>query len=71
MKSSSLLSWGKFDRRLEKLHINELNNLHYSTYIIRMVKLRRIGWAGYATNGGNEKYFQNFCRKKLKVKDNL
>jgi hypothetical protein len=30
-----------------KLHIEELNDLNSSVYIIRVIKSRRIGWAGH------------------------
>jgi hypothetical protein len=34
-----------------KLHDEELHNLYSSPNIIRMMKSRRIRWAGYGTNG--------------------
>ena len=33
--------------RSRKLRIEELNGLNSSTYIIRVIKSRRIGWAGH------------------------
>jgi hypothetical protein len=32
-----------------KLHNEELHNLHYSPNIIRMIKSRRMRWAGHVT----------------------
>jgi hypothetical protein len=35
-----------------KLHTEELNDLYFSPYIVRMKKSRRIGWAGHVTRMG-------------------
>jgi hypothetical protein len=34
-----------------KLHNEELHNLYSSPSVIRLIKLRRMNWAGYSTNG--------------------
>jgi hypothetical protein len=34
-------------RDLRKLHTEELHNLYASLNIIRMIKSRRMGWAGH------------------------
>jgi hypothetical protein len=38
---------GKSDRRLEKLHNEELHDLYSSSNIIRTIKSRRMRWVGY------------------------
>jgi hypothetical protein len=37
---------------LRKLHNEELHNLYSSTNIIRMIKSRRMGWAGHVARMG-------------------
>jgi hypothetical protein len=49
-------SWGK-------LHDEELHNLYCSTYIIRMIKSRRVGWAGHVTRMGDMKNDYILIRK--------
>jgi len=34
-------------REWKKLHNEELNDLYYSTNIVRVIKSRRMRWAGY------------------------
>jgi hypothetical protein len=36
----------------KKLHNEELHNLHFSPNIIRMIKSRRVRWAGYVARMG-------------------
>jgi hypothetical protein len=38
-----------------KLHNEELHNLHSSPSIIRMIKSRRMSWAGYVARMGEKK----------------
>jgi hypothetical protein len=45
-----------------KLHNEELHNLYSSPNIIRMMKSRRMRWAGYVARVG-EKKKKNACRK--------
>jgi hypothetical protein len=45
-----------------KLYNEELHNLYSSPSIIRMVKSRRLRWAGHAAPMGEE-YMQGFGRK--------
>jgi hypothetical protein len=45
---------GWSDRRLEKLHNEELHNLYSSPSIIRMIKWRRMRWAGNVARMGEE-----------------
>jgi len=47
-----------------KLHNDELNNLYSSPNIVRVIKSRRMRWAGYiARNGGGERCVQGFDGK--------
>jgi hypothetical protein len=47
--------------RLRKLHNEELHNLYSSPDIIRMIKSRRMRWAGHVVRMGvDEKWVQNF-----------
>jgi hypothetical protein len=45
-----------------KLHNEELNDLYNSTTVVRVIKSRRMVWAGYVTRmvGGDEKSIQGF-----------
>ena len=36
-----------------ELHNEELNDLHFSPNIFRMINLRRIGWAGHIAHVGD------------------
>jgi hypothetical protein len=38
-----------------KLHNEELNNLYSSPIIIRMIKSRRMGWAGHVARKGKKR----------------
>jgi hypothetical protein len=40
--------WDEMVRGWRKLHNEELHKLHSSPYIIRMIKSRRVRWAGHA-----------------------
>jgi hypothetical protein len=48
---------GKNNRRLEKLHNEDLRNLYFSRNIIRMTKSRRMR---YITHGRKEKCIEDF-----------
>jgi hypothetical protein len=49
---------------LRKLHSEEFHNLYPSPNIIRVIKSRKVRWAGYvACMGGDEEYIYNFCWK--------
>jgi len=43
-----------------KLHIEELNDLYCSPNIIRVIKSRRMRWAGHVARTGEEKCLQGF-----------
>jgi hypothetical protein len=38
-----------------KLHNEELHNLYYAPSIIRMIKLRRMRWAGHVAQMGDKR----------------
>jgi hypothetical protein len=46
-----------------KLHNEELHGLYSSPSIVRVIKSRKMRWAGHVAHGGDEKYVQNFCWK--------
>jgi hypothetical protein len=46
-----------------KLHTENFHNLYSSTSIIRMLRSRRLRWAGYVACGAAEKYIQDFDGK--------
>jgi hypothetical protein len=44
-----------------KLHEEELNDLYCSPHIVRVIKSRRMRWAGnVARMGGDERYIRSF-----------
>jgi hypothetical protein len=45
------------------LHNEELHNLYTSPDIIRVIKSRRMRWAGHVAHMGDEQYLQNFDKK--------
>jgi hypothetical protein len=53
-----------------KLHNVELHNLYSSRNRIRMIKSRRMRWAGYLTHGGHKKCIQGFGRKARRKENN-
>jgi len=50
----------KVTREWRKLHNEELNDLYCSTNIFRVIKSRRIGWAGHAARIGREEVHRGF-----------
>jgi hypothetical protein len=44
-----------------KLHNEELNNLYSSPYITRMIRSRRMRWAGYAESMGRRRMHASSC----------
>jgi hypothetical protein len=47
-------------RERRKLHNEELNDLYSSPNIIRMIKTRRMKWAGHVARGGKARCIQGF-----------
>ena len=45
----------KVTREWRKLHNEELNDLYCSPNIVRVIKLRRVRWAGHVVHMGEEK----------------
>ena len=46
-----------------KLHTEELNDLHSSPNIVRVIKSRRMRWAGHVACMGEERRIQGFGGK--------
>jgi hypothetical protein len=44
-----------------KLHNEELHNLYSSPSTIRIIKSRRMRWAGHVAPTGKDEYTQDFC----------
>jgi hypothetical protein len=44
-----------------RVHNEELNDLYSSPNIIRVIKSRRMRWAGNVALWGKERCIQNFC----------
>jgi hypothetical protein len=42
-----------------KLRLEEFHNLYFSPNVIRMIKSRRVIWAGYVVRMGDDKFVQN------------
>ena len=47
-------------RQGRKLHNEELNDLHSSPNIVRVIKSRRMGWAGHIARMGKRRRIQGF-----------
>ena len=45
---------------LRKLHSEELNDMYFSTKIVRVIKSRRMRWAGHVARMGNKRRIQGF-----------
>jgi hypothetical protein len=43
-----------------KLHNEELNDLYCSPYIVRVIQLRRIRWAGHVARMGRREVYTGF-----------
>ena len=54
-----------------KLHNEELNDLHCSSIIVRVIKSRRMRWAGHVNRMGRREAYPGFRRGNLKERDHL
>jgi hypothetical protein len=52
-----------------KLHNEELHNFYFSPSIIRMIKSRRMGWAGHVARMGRRGMHIRFWWKSQKERD--
>jgi hypothetical protein len=52
-----------------KLHNDELHSLYSSPNIVRVIKSRRMMWAGHVARIGEGEVFTGFCLGGLKVRD--
>jgi hypothetical protein len=52
-----------------KLHNEELNNLYCSPYIVRVIKSRRMRWAGHVARMGNVEVCTGFWWGNLREED--
>jgi hypothetical protein len=48
------------DESWRKLHNDELPSLYFSPNIVKVIKSRRMRWAGHVTQGGGERCLQDF-----------
>jgi hypothetical protein len=46
---------------MKKLHNEKLNGLYTSFNIVRVIKPRRMSWAGYVARMGVERFINGFC----------
>jgi hypothetical protein len=57
------------DGSWRKLHNDELHSLYSSPNIVRVIKSRRMRWAGYVTRMGRGEVFTGFWLGSPKVRD--
>jgi hypothetical protein len=50
-----LIDYRRSDKRLKKLHNEEISNLNISPIMIRMVKPRWMKWAGHVARKGQKR----------------
>ena len=58
-------------REWRKLHNRELNDLHFSPHIVRMIKSRRMRWTGHVARMGREEACKRFSWENLKERDHM
>ena len=54
-----------------KLNNIKLNNLYFSPNIIRVIKLKRMTWAGHVAGMGRIEVHRGFWLRKLRERDHL
>jgi hypothetical protein len=59
----------KEERSWRKLHNDELHDLYSSPDIVRVIKSRRMRWAGYVARMGAEEVFTEFWLGGPKARD--
>jgi hypothetical protein len=57
------------DGSWRKLHNDEIHNLHFSPNIVRVIKSRRMRWAGHVARMGKGEVFTGFWLGGPKVRD--
>jgi len=57
------------DRGEEKMHNEELNDLQSSPYIVRVIKSRRMRWAGHVVCMGDREVYTGLRWRNLKERD--
>jgi len=61
----------KITREWRKLHNEELNDLYCSSITVRVIKSRRIRWAGQVAGMGREETYTKFWWGNLRERDHL
>jgi hypothetical protein len=57
------------DGSWRKLHNDEFHNLYSSSYIVKVIKSRRMRWAGHVARMGGREVFRGFWLGGPKVRD--
>jgi hypothetical protein len=57
------------DGSWRKLHNDELHSLYSSPNVVRVIKSRRMGWAGHGTRGGRGEVFTGFLVGRTELRD--
>jgi len=66
--------WPKWDELTGEwgiLHNEERNDLYSSPSTVRVIKSRRMRWAGHVARMGRKEAFTGFCWGNLRVRDHL
>ena len=63
--------WDEVTGEWRKLHNEELNDLYCSHNIVRVIKSRRMRWAGHVAHIGERRGVYRFRWGNLKERDNL
>ena len=58
-------------REWRKLHNEELNDLYFSSNIVRVIKWRRMRWAVHVARMGRLAVHTGFCWRNLRERDHL